>query len=124
MIEFTEAALKQLTDAVEPTDYVRVGVGKGGCAGLSYTIEVAEEKKAGDVVVTLGTVKVCMDPYSSFILRETVVDYTQSLHQSGFKFLNSKATKSCACGTSFKPEEEPDNISEPAPVCLTAGCGS
>jgi len=124
MIEFTGAAIEHLAAAVEPTDYVRVGVGKGGCAGLSYTIEVEETKKSEDVVITLGNVKICMDPYTSFILRETVVDYTKSLHQSGFKFLNSKATKSCACGTSFKPEEEPEDMGDPAPVCLTAGCGS
>ena len=45
--------------------------------------------------------KICLDPQSSFILSETTVDYEISLVQSGFKFINKSATKSCGCGKSF-----------------------
>ena len=124
MIIFTDAAIKKLANAVEPTDYIRVGVAKGGCAGLSYTIEVEETSKNEDFIFIIENINICMDPYSKFVLRETVVDYVESLHQSGFKFNNSKATKSCGCGTSFKPEKTSEAPGEAAPACLTAGCGS
>jgi len=122
MIQFTDAALNKLENAVEQNDVVRVGVASGGCAGLSYTIEIEEKSEPGDFIFDAGNVKICMNPYTKFILRETVVDYEETLHQSGFKFNNPKAKKSCACGTSFKPEE--NTVEPPAGGCATAGCSS
>jgi len=122
VITFTAAAIKKLESALDSEDIVRVGVVGGGCSGLSYTIEVDESSKPDDIIVNLGKVKIYLNPYSSFQLRETVVDYVESLHQSGFKFDNSKAVKSCACGTSFKAEK--DSPSPPPGGCVTAGCPS
>ena len=42
MISFTENALSALEAAIEPTDFVRVGVVSGGCSGYSYVLEVEE----------------------------------------------------------------------------------
>ena len=42
-----------------------------------------------------------MNPQSSFMLDETTVDYESTLAQSGFKFINNQAAKSCGCGKSF-----------------------
>mgnify|MGYP003111124931 CR=1 FL=1 len=120
MITFTDAALKKLEKSVEPGDYVRVGVVNGGCAGLSYTIEIQEETKPEDFVFEINNVKICMNPFTKFALRSTTVDYTESLHHSGFKFENPKASRSCACGTSFKPEKE--SAAPPPGGCTTAGC--
>ena len=120
MIQFTEAALNKLEGAVEPNDFVRVGVINGGCAGLSYTIEIEEESKSEDFIFEVGNIKICMNPFTKFALRETIIDYTESLHQSGFKFDNPKASKSCACGTSFKPEKE--SSTPPPGGCSTGGC--
>jgi iron-sulfur cluster assembly accessory protein len=120
MVTFTYAAIKKLEDSLDPDDIVRVGVVGGGCSGLSYTIEVDENTNPDDVIIDLGKIKVYLNPYSSFQLRETVVDYVESLHQSGFKFENPKAVKSCACGTSFKAEK--DSPTPPAGGCVTAGC--
>ena len=47
------------------------------------------------------SVQICIDPQSSFMLDETIVDYETSLAQSGFKFVNPKAQRSCGCGQSF-----------------------
>ena len=57
MIKFTEAAIKKLKEAVEPGDYVRVGVTGGGCSGLSYTIEIEEGHKEHDVTFNTENVK-------------------------------------------------------------------
>ena len=120
MITFTDAAIKKLESALEPEDIVRVGVVGGGCSGLSYVIEVNEKSSPDDIIIDLGKVKVHLNPASNFFLRETVVDYVESLHQSGFKFENPKAVKSCACGTSFKAEK--DSPAPPEGGCVTAGC--
>jgi len=101
MIEFTEAATKQLLESIDPGDYIRIGVRGGGCSGFMYNMEVESEPLNSDVVLEFDGVKVCLDLQSSFMLSETTVDYESTLAQSGFKFINEQATKSCGCGKSF-----------------------
>ncbi len=121
MITFTDAALNRLKEAIDPGDYVRVGVVGGGCAGLSYVLEIEEDKNSDDTIIDIDGVKICMNPFSSFTMKEVVVDYVESLYQSGFKFDNPTALKNCACGTSFKPEK---GGPAPPPGCPTKiGCG-
>ena len=115
-IIFTEAALKQLTDAVEEGDYVRLGVKGGGCSGYSYLMEVEEGCDPKDVIHEFGNVKICMDRQSDFMLSETTVDYKSTLSQSGFTFENARATSTCGCGTSFSQ----DGVKSPPP----GGCGT
>ena len=122
MIQFTDNAIKILEGAVEPGDYVRVGVVGGGCSGLSYTIEVEEGHKPEDILIKVGDVDVCLNPYSNFTLKDVTVDYTTSLHQSGFQFENPDAAKECGCGTSFKPEGFKKG-DVPEGGCATGGCG-
>ena len=100
-ISLTDAAVKQLSEAVEEGDYVRFGVKGGGCSGFSYVMEVEEGCKAEDVIHEFGDVKVCIDKKSDFMLAGTTVDYQTTLSQSGFQFKNDKATGTCGCGSSF-----------------------
>ena len=126
MIELTEGAIAKLNGALEPGDHVRLAVISGGCSGFSYSISIEEkeETKNDDILVEFDSVKVYMDPYSNFALRETIVDYAETLQQSGFKFINSKAAKSCACGTSFKPEDSAQDFENAPSACSTSNCGS
>jgi|TARA_Y100000034_G_C6887747_1_gene407816 iron-sulfur cluster assembly accessory protein len=101
MISFTETAVEYIKDALDPGDLVRVAVVGGGCAGFSYDLSIVDEHCDTDVVVEQDGIKICLDPKSSFMLEETVVDYTMSLMGSGFKFINEKASGTCGCGTSF-----------------------
>ena len=103
VLALSENAISQLDGALDPTDYVRIGVISGGCSGLSYSLSVEEEedKRENDIVMEFGNIKVCMDPFSAEILSETTVDYVETIASSGFKFNNSKAAGTCGCGTSF-----------------------
>tara|TARA_B100001123_G_C15162335_1_gene967960 strand:+ start:180 stop:494 length:315 start_codon:yes stop_codon:yes gene_type:complete len=101
MVNLTESAIKYLKAAVEPEDYVRIGVVGGGCAGFSYILEIEQDFEKDDVVLDFDGIKLCLDPKSSFMLNKTIVDYEQTLTQSGFKFLNENATATCGCGSSF-----------------------
>ncbi len=121
MITFTKNAIKKLKEEVEAGDYVRVGVVGGSCAGLSYTIEIEEGHKPEDITFKAGEVDICLNPYSNFTLNKVTVDYTESLHQSGFKFDNPAAKSECGCGTSFKPEGFKKG-EVPAGGCATGGC--
>ena len=51
MVSLTDAAIKQLTESVGPTDVVRIGVKGGGCSGLSYFMSVEEQSDEDDTLV-------------------------------------------------------------------------
>tara|TARA_R100000008_G_C3536681_1_gene142434 strand:- start:46 stop:360 length:315 start_codon:yes stop_codon:yes gene_type:complete len=101
MITFTDKAINVLKSSVDPPDYIRIGVAGGGCAGFSYVMEVETESSQNDRILEFDELKVCIDPKSFFMLSETTIDYEETLAQSGFKFINEQATKSCGCGKSF-----------------------
>ena len=103
MIQFTEKAIDILKSSVTSPEMVRISVKGGGCSGFLYDVKIEPEPRADDTVVEFDeeNLKICIDPQSSFMLSETTVDYEISLVQSGFKFTNKSATKSCGCGKSF-----------------------
>ena len=45
--------------------------------------------------------RIFVDPKSLLYLNGMVLDYKESLMQSGFVFDNPNAKKACGCGTSF-----------------------
>tara|TARA_Y100000034_G_scaffold47469_1_gene58446 strand:- start:1011 stop:1349 length:339 start_codon:yes stop_codon:yes gene_type:complete len=104
MVSFTERAIAALEAAIDPTDFVRVGVVSGGCSGFSYLLEVEEDKKDDDIVVKFGNINVCLNSVSVEMLSETIVDYIETLTSAGFEFKNNKAGRTCGCGSSFLPE--------------------
>ncbi len=103
MLTFTESAVTYLDQVMDKEDVLRVRVLGGGCSGFQYDMEIQSEEQVGneDVVSDDHGFKVAIDPKSNFMLAETQVDYQSTLSQSGFKFSNAKATKTCGCGTSF-----------------------
>ena len=106
MISLTESAIDKLKTAIDPTDYIRVGVISGGCSGFSYSLSIEEEedKRENDVGAEFNGVMVYMDPISAEMLSGTTVDYVETLASSGFKFDNTKAEGTCGCGTSFSQQ--------------------
>lgn len=88
-----------------PTAGLRLAIERGGCAGLAYTMRVAEPEE-GDTVVELDGAKVLVAADSMEHLSGSVLDYSDSLSDAGFKITNPNAARSCGCGTSFEPTEE------------------
>lgn len=80
---------------------LRVGVRGGGCSGLSYMLEFEHEARKGDQVMDFDGLKVYLDIKSQLFLAGTTLDYTVSLMDTGFKFVNPNAKRSCSCGESF-----------------------
>ena len=81
---------------------VRVGVKSGGCAGMSYIMEYAKDKKKNDEVIEEKGVKVFIDPAAIIYLLGTEMDYKKDKFSSQFIFKNPNETERCGCGESFK----------------------
>lgn len=86
---------------------LRVGVKKGGCAGMEYTMEWAETVNPLDEVVEQDGARVMIAPMAQMFLIGTEIDYETSLLEAGFKFRNPNVVDACGCGESVKFAETP-----------------
>lgn len=86
---------------------LRVGVKKGGCAGMEYTMEWAETVNPLDEVVEQDGARVMIAPMAQMFLIGTEIDYETSLLEAGFKFRNPNVVDACGCGESVKFAEVP-----------------
>jgi iron-sulfur cluster assembly protein len=101
MLTLTPAAIQQFKTAIDSSEMVRIGVRGGGCAGMSYSIEIETDFDEEDLIIEFDHVKIYIDPHSAGILDKTTIDYTETLYQKGFQFLNPEANTTCGCGMSF-----------------------
>ncbi|MFD2739810.1 HesB/IscA family protein [Sulfitobacter aestuarii] len=81
---------------------LRIGVRKGGCAGMEYTMEYVDVADPNDEVVEQDGARVMIAPMAQMFLFGTEIDYETSLLESGFKFNNPNVTEACGCGESIK----------------------
>jgi iron-sulfur cluster assembly protein len=107
-IRLTEKAAARVKDIMARSDGryvgVRVGVEKGGCAGMTYTMEYAEEVRPLDEVVEDQGVKILIDPKAVLFLLGTEMDYAADKFSAGFRFNNPNVTDACGCGDSVTIE--------------------
>jgi iron-sulfur cluster assembly protein len=80
---------------------VRVAVTNGGCNGYEYALNITSKPNANDLVFEQDKVRIYIDPQSAPLLDGIVIDFVDSLTQSGFVFNNPNATETCGCGKSF-----------------------
>ena len=81
---------------------LRVGIEKGGCAGLTYSMDYISEIKEGDEIVDQDDIKVVVDPKAILYLLGTEMDYVEDKFSSGFKFNNPNEVSACGCGESVE----------------------
>ena len=103
-ISLTPRAVSQIRSLMGDTDAIalRVGVKKGGCAGMEYTIEYVSELDKNDEVIEQDGARVLIAPTAQMFLFGTEIDYETSLLESSFKFNNPNVSEACGCGESIK----------------------
>ena len=112
VMKLTERAAARVRDLVDtagnPLAGVRVGIKKGGCAGMEYTLDKVETPNAADDVVSDHGVTVYVDPKAVMFLLGSVMDFETTKFRSGFIFQNPNEVSACGCGESvmLKPAEQ------------------
>jgi iron-sulfur cluster assembly protein len=79
---------------------LRIGVKKGGCAGMEYTMEWVDEQKPFDEVVEQDGAKVLIDAKAVMYLLGAEMDYKTDKLSAQFVFSNPNQTGACGCGES------------------------
>ena len=102
VMELTDAAATRVKTLVDKADAyaLRVGVKNGGCAGMSYTVELARESQAGELLVEDKGARVLIDPKAVLFLIGARMDFETTKMSSTFTFKNPNETSSCGCGES------------------------
>ncbi len=79
---------------------LRVGVKNGGCAGMSYTMELAQAIAPTDEIIEDKGVRVLIDPKAVLFLLGSQMDFRTDKLSAGFVFSNPNETSACGCGES------------------------
>ncbi|GJE26787.1 HesB/IscA family protein [Methylobacterium organophilum] len=116
VISLTDRAAERIkaimAEADRPIAGLRVGVKNGGCAGMSYTMEYAEARKAGEDMVEDRGVTVFIDPKAVLFLLGTEMDFKTDKLSAQFVFNNPNQTSACGCGESVAiTPATPDRLS-------------
>ncbi len=103
-VTITPAAVAQIAKLMQSNGHsgLRIGVKKGGCAGMEYTMEYADEIDPNDEVVEQDGARVMIAPMAQMFLFGTEIDYETALLESGFRFRNPNVADACGCGESIK----------------------
>lgn len=100
MINLTSAAVNEISKIIEQeeTQYIRLAVQGGGCAGFTYQFSFARATDDDDVVIQD---KLVVDSLSLQYLNGATIDYVEELMGARFNIDNPNATTTCGCGSSF-----------------------
>ena len=115
VISLTDAAAARIREIMAqssggdaPALGLRVGVKKGGCAGMEYTFEIARAVNKGDELVSDKDATVVVDAKAVLFLLGTELDFKTDRFSSTFVFNNPNQVSACGCGESveIKPRNE------------------
>lgn len=105
LMSLTDAAADRVKHLMgsrtEPATGLRIGVRTGGCSGMAYSMDFANDKEPLDEVVEEKGVTLFVDSKALMFLIGTEMDYVEDKLQSGFVFNNPNEKGRCGCGESF-----------------------
>ena len=99
----TDAAARRIAEIMATRPGVvglRIGVKKGGCAGMEYTMSWAETQDKFDEVVEDKGAKVLIDSKALLYLLGAEMDFKTEKLKSEFTFRNPNQISACGCGES------------------------
>lgn len=103
-LHLTESAAQELRRLVATSpgaQGVRFWVEAGGCAGLTYKLELVSEPSAEEKRVEIEGIPFYIRESQRILWEGIEIDYPTGLAARGFVFRNPQARSTCGCGTSF-----------------------
>ena len=88
----------------DKNSFIRLLVDSGGCSGFSYKFSVDKSIDASNDIIILEEENkniFVTDKISFNYLKDSSVDWVESLTNSQFTISNPMAKSSCGCGSSF-----------------------
>ncbi|MGD9784815.1 MAG: HesB/IscA family protein [Hyphomicrobiaceae bacterium] len=106
VMTLTDAAVQRLKAMMaqkgEDVVGLRIGVKKGGCAGMEYAMSWVNAVDKLDEVVERDGARVVIDSMAVLYLLGTEMDYHTDKLSSGFVFRNPNQKSACGCGESVE----------------------
>lgn len=104
-IQLTPKAAKAIQRFIKfsetPMIGMRVSVSGGGCSGYQYGLKLEATPAADDAILEVDGIKMLVDPDTRPLVDGLVIDFIDTMTESGFKFENPNAKAACGCGKSF-----------------------
>jgi len=105
-LNFTKTAIGKIKQILKhekkENAILRISVLSGGCSGSVYNLEIINKLIKSDLNFKKSGINVAVDKKGIEKLDGIEIDFVDNLNESGFKFNNPNAEKSCGCGKSFK----------------------
>lgn len=105
VISMTERAAARVREIVATRDNahgIRLGIKKGGCAGMEYTVDLVTEPSPKDDHIEHDGAHVYVAPEAALFLFGTVMDFETTQLRTGFTFTNPNQSSACGCGESVE----------------------
>ncbi|HMM64476.1 MAG: Fe-S cluster assembly scaffold SufA [Mesorhizobium sp.] len=105
VMSMTDRAAERVREIVasrENAHGIRVGVKKGGCAGMEYTVDLVTAPNPKDDHVEHDGAHVYVAPEAALFLLGTEMDFEVTTLRTGFTFRNPNQSSACGCGESVE----------------------
>ncbi|RFC64870.1 MULTISPECIES: Fe-S cluster assembly scaffold SufA [Mesorhizobium] len=105
VISMTDRAAERVREIVATrggAKGIRLGIKKGGCAGMEYTVDLVTEPKPGDDHIEHADANVWVAPEAALFLLGTQMDFEVTQLRTGFTFNNPNQSSACGCGESVE----------------------
>ena len=106
VMTLTDAASERVREIMAKQDPplagLRVGIKKGGCAGMEYTMDAVAEPDPKDEIVEADGARVFVDKAAVLFLLGSEMDFEVTKFRAGFTFRNPNEVSACGCGESVE----------------------
>ena len=79
---------------------LRFGLSGGGCSGYKYILEFDETTKDDDLIFSFEQFNLIVNKSHIDLLKNSTIDWKDSLMEAGFDIINPQAKQPCGCGES------------------------
>jgi len=80
---------------------LRISVIGGGCSGFQYKYDFVDNTEKEDIIIEKNGATVLIDEISADLIKNSQINYVQTLGFEHFEIKNPNAASRCGCGNSF-----------------------